>query len=82
MNDYGQKTVELMQSIKEGIEKNNSEAERFNIFEKSVEGRLLELETSVRKYESFIDKTSGFFTRIGFYLDGVVMYFKVRFGKK
>lgn len=82
MEDYGQKTVELMQSIRDGIVKNHSESERLNNFEKSVEGRLLELEKSVRKYETFIDQTSGFFTRIGFYLDGMVLYFKVKFGKK
>jgi len=80
--EYSDKSLAVMESINRQLEQNSLQEGRLNNFEKMVEGRLLEIETSIKKYERFISETSGFFTRIGFYLDGIVIYFKVKFGKK
>lgn len=82
MDEIEQKLLEKIASIGELLSENNSLVIRFDNFEKKVEGEIQGLLKDINEYKMFISKTSGFFTRIGFYLDGIVFYLKTRLGKK
>ncbi|MCK9154690.1 MAG: hypothetical protein M0P12_01100 [Paludibacteraceae bacterium] len=80
--EYKEKSLTFMDSINRKLEQNKGIEDHLNNLERMVEGRLIEIECSIKKYERFISETAGFFTRIGFYLDGIVIFFKMKFCKK
>ena len=72
-----QKLIEAVNGLKESVNKYQSLAVQIE----SLEDRICKLEEEAKKYRSFVDKTSGFFTRIGFYGDAAVLWLRTKFKK-
>lgn len=82
MEEGEKQLLEKIAEIGTLLATNNSLVTRFDNFEKATEDKIERMEKDLNEYRMFISKTSGFFTRVGFYLDGIVLYLKTKFGKK
>jgi len=71
------KVIEALGGLTKAIQSDNSVSLRLN----GIDARILELEKKAEAYSVFISKTSGFFTRMGFYLDGTILCLKGFFKK-
>jgi len=75
MNEDTKEIVNALSALKTSIDEYRIMSGRMS----ALEGRMHDIETDLIKYRNFIDKTSGIFTRAGFYGDAAVFWLKSKF---
>jgi len=67
--------IEISQ-VKEEYKDHSSITKRLDEIEESFEHRISNIEKDMKAYTQFMDKTSGFCTRLGFYGDCLVIWLR------
>lgn len=77
MNDDTKEIVKAISALKESIDEYRVMSDRMT----AIEDRMHDIENEFIKYRNFIEKTSGIFTRAGFYGDAAILWLKSKFKK-
>lgn len=77
MTEDTKEIVDAITGVKCSIDEYRVMADRIS----ALEGRIHGIDTDLIKYRNFVDKTSGIFTRAGFYCDAAVLWIKAKFKK-
>jgi len=77
MNEDTKEIVNALSTLKESIDGYKIMANRVG----ALEDRIHDMESELIKYRNFIEKTTGFFTRVGFYGDAAIIWLKMKFKK-
>jgi len=75
MTEDAEKIVEAINNLKGSVDGYKDLQKRIE----SIEDRMHDTETKMIQYNCFVDKTSGFFTRVGFYGDAAVIWLRMKF---
>lgn len=67
--------VQALEALRGSIEEYRIMADRIT----ALETRMHDLDIDLIKYRKFIDESSGFLTRLGFYADAAVLWLKKKF---
>lgn len=68
--------IEVLNNFKKEIQDDKVIIARIDELDQRYDARFKEVEKRMDEYAIFISKTSGLFTRIGFYLDAFVIYLR------
>ena len=77
MSEDGDKVVDSINALAKAINGYQAQNQRIE----GLEDRIHDLETKMDVYENFVSKTSGIFTRVGFYGDAFIIYLRTLWKK-